>query len=49
MDEGQSGGEGQVEEKTDREDGGPTADEDADGEATGGATGTRENEFDSHE
>jgi hypothetical protein len=49
MDEQASGDEGQVEEKSDREDGGPTADQDADGEATGGATGTRDSQFDSHE
>ena len=37
------------EELTDREEGGPTSADDSDGEATGGATGTRESEFDSHE
>ena len=42
-------GEDQVEEKTDREDGGPTADESAEGDATGGAKGTRESEMEPHE
>jgi hypothetical protein len=45
----ENGGEDQVEEKTDREEGGPTADESAEGDATGGAKGTRESEMDSHE
>lgn len=40
---------GQVEEKSDREEGGPTADEDADGEETGSGTGTRDTEFEPHE
>lgn len=37
------------EEKTDREDGGPTSADDAEGGAEGGAHGTKESEFDSHE
>ena len=37
------------EEKTDREDGGPTSADDAEGGAEGGAHGTRESEFDPHE
>jgi hypothetical protein len=45
----ESGGEEQVEEKTDREEGGPTADESAEGEATGGGKGTRDSELDPHE
>ncbi len=45
----ENAGEDQVEEKTDREDGGPTADESADEETTGGAKGTRESEMEPHE
>ena len=37
------------EEKTDREDGGPTSADDGDGEATGGAHGTRPSEMEPHE
>jgi hypothetical protein len=37
------------EEKTDREDGGPTSAHDGEGDATGGAHGTKESEFEPHE
>ena len=44
--EGHPAGDG---ERSDREVGGPTpADDDQSGDATGGATGTRESGFDSH-
>jgi len=49
MESDENAGEEQVEEKSDREEGGPTADESAEDEATGAGKGTRDSELEPHE